>query len=159
MARTLADFHCFGKHPSWRHLLNSSIQNFGNILWILFTMLPSIPSGPGHLFTLRFLMISSASWSVKFGSSCRLEVVASDASFLMFRCCSSSSAGSSSGKKLSKKALAVSVSVVVEPSFCVIVVEGYRRLYCCFLCFCVHLLRTYFALVPIRSIRRQVCLM
>jgi len=68
MAITLAFFHTFGKHRSAIHLLYSANQNFGKYLCRRLTMLPSMPSGPGHLFSSSLLITSSTLCSVKFGS-------------------------------------------------------------------------------------------
>ena len=54
-----ACFHLVGKHPSRRHLLKSDSNNVGWILWSHVTMVQTIPSGPGLLFSFIWLITSS----------------------------------------------------------------------------------------------------
>jgi hypothetical protein len=80
-------------------------------------MMPSIPSAPGHLLLPRFLITSSTSCSVKFGSSCVSGGPCSAVCALMFLYFTLSCAVESLGKNLWRRALAVSFSdVVVDPS-------------------------------------------
>jgi len=117
MAIALAFFHSFGKQPSTRRLLKSYIRYLGKHLCSLFTMMPSVPSGPGHLISSRFLITSSTSCSVKFRSSWVSGGPSSAVCALMFLCFPLSCAVESSGKNLWRRALAVSFSdVVVDPS-------------------------------------------
>ena len=100
MVITLAFFHSFGKHPSSKHFLKSEIQNLGKDLCIRFTMMPSIPSGPGHLLSSRFLLTSSTSCSVKFSSIWESGGLSSIICVPMFLCFPLSCAVESSRKKL-----------------------------------------------------------
>ena len=108
MAITLALFHTSGKHRSRRHLLSSVVQNVGRVLCILFTITPSIPLGPGHFLSCRWLIVSSTSWYLKFGTAWEAGSSVPDTYSLMFLCCAPSCAMGSSGKNLWMWAFAVS---------------------------------------------------
>ena len=117
MAIILAFFHSFGKQVRTRHLLESDIQNLGKHLCRLFTMMPSIPSVPWHLLSSRFLVTSSPSCSVKFGSSWRSGGPGSAVCALIFLCFPLSCAVESSGKNLWRRAFSISFAdVFVDPS-------------------------------------------
>ena len=112
MAITLASFHTLGKHPSRKHLLKRVVQNVGSILCILFTIAPSIPSGPGHFLSCSFLIISSISWSFNFGTAWEAGGFETAICALMIFCCALSCAVWSSGKNLWRRAMGFTPSLL-----------------------------------------------
>ena len=92
MAITLALFHALGKHPSRKHLLKRVVQNVGSIMCILFTITLSMPSDPGHFLSCNFLITSSTSWFLKFGTAWEAWGFEPATCALMLCCCTLSCA-------------------------------------------------------------------
>ena len=116
MAIALAVFHTLGKRPISKHLFMSVYQNEGRILCILFTITPSIPSGPGHFLSSSFLMTSFTSRGRKFGTAWESGGFVPATCTLMFLCCVLSLVVVYSGKNLRRRAFAVSFADVVTAS-------------------------------------------